>query len=263
MTWRLAGALVALRSDVNARWPSRDKTSDGTIGDAAHATRASDHNPWVVVDGVGVVRALDVDVDGIDAAWYAEQLRLVGAAGDRRLNGGGYVIYNRRITTADFSGWRVYTGTNPHTSHVHVSFSQYQSGFDDASPWTFLRSETDVDQNTRFYTSYPGNRAEGETHSFGEYLGDQYYIVNDMGKIHVPKMIAMLAQIMANQQDDLNAEDVLSQLDESFRTALNETILPVLGDAVREAVQEAEDATPEEIANAVVGKLHDRLKPAA
>lgn len=139
MAWRLAGALVSLRAAVNARWPNRDKTSDGTIGDAAHATRASDHNPWVVVNGVGVVRALDIDRDGIDAAWLAEQLRLLGAAGDPRLTGGGYVIYQRRITPPDWSGWRVYTGSNPHTSHLHVSFSRGANGFDDSrSDWPFL-----------------------------------------------------------------------------------------------------------------------------
>lgn len=138
MTWRLANALVALRNGVNARWPRRDKRSDGTIGDAAHAARASDHNPWVIVGGLGVVRAIDIDVDGIDAAWLAEQLRKLGAAGDRRLRDGGYLILNGRITRADFSGWVVYTGTNRHTAHLHVSFSRTAAGFDDGRPWSFL-----------------------------------------------------------------------------------------------------------------------------
>lgn len=140
MAWRLARGLVSLRDGVNARWPRRDKRSDGTIGDTSHAARssASDHNAWVLVAGQGVVRALDIDVDGIDAAWYAEQLRVLGAAGDARLAGGGYVIYNRRITRADFAGWNVYTGTNPHTAHVHTSLSRNAAGFDDPRPWTFL-----------------------------------------------------------------------------------------------------------------------------
>ena len=138
MAWRLARALVSLRDGVNARWPHRDKTSDGTIGDAAHLTRASDHNAWLAVAGLGVVRALDIDVDGIDAGWYAEQLRLLGAAGDSRLAGGGYVIFNHRITRADWSGWAVYTGTNPHTKHVHTSLSRNPAGFDDPRPWPFL-----------------------------------------------------------------------------------------------------------------------------
>jgi len=138
MSWRLARALVSLRDGVNARWPQRDKASDGAIGNAEHATRASDHNPWIKVAGMGVVRALDVDVDGIDAGWLAEQLRLLGAAGDSRLVGGGYVIFNGRITRDDWAGWSVYTGTNPHQTHVHASLSRNPAGFDDPRPWDFL-----------------------------------------------------------------------------------------------------------------------------
>lgn len=135
--WRNCNASMTLLAYVNARWPLRDKASDGTIGDAAHATRDSDHNPWVINNGMGVVRARDIDVDGIDAGWLAEQLRLRGAAGDPRLTGGGYVILNRRITRADFSGWSVYTGVNPHTAHMHVSFSLNAAGYDSTAPWAF------------------------------------------------------------------------------------------------------------------------------
>lgn len=138
MAWRNCNASVALVNEINFFWPKRDKGSDGTIGDAAHATRTSDHNPWITVAGQGVVRARDIDKDGIDAAWLAEELRKRGAAGDRRLTGGGYVIFNRRITSPDFKSWKAYTGTNPHTAHVHVSFSQNQAGFDDGGPWNLL-----------------------------------------------------------------------------------------------------------------------------
>jgi hypothetical protein len=79
MAWRNCNAfLLALAAEVNACWPNRDKASDGTVGDAAHATRTSDHNPFIVVDGIGVVRARDIDKDGIDAAWLAEYLRQFG-----------------------------------------------------------------------------------------------------------------------------------------------------------------------------------------
>lgn len=135
MAWRNCGASLKLVAEINARWPNRDKASDGTIGDAAHATRTSDHNPWVVVNGIGVVRARDIDKDGIDAAWLAEYLRTLGARRDPRLYPGGYVIFNRRITTPDFTAWKAYTGTNPHTAHVHVSFSTAQAGFDSNAPW--------------------------------------------------------------------------------------------------------------------------------
>jgi hypothetical protein len=133
--WRNCRASITLADEINRRWPGRDRASDGTVGDAAHATRTSDHNPWVVVDGVGVVRARDIDKDGIDAPWLVEHLRALGAAGDPRLTGGGYIIFNRRITRPDFTGWREYTGSNPHTSHAHVSFSRDRAGFDSAAPW--------------------------------------------------------------------------------------------------------------------------------
>jgi hypothetical protein len=139
MNWRNCQASLSLVSAINAKYPGRDKASDGTIGDAAHATRDSDHNPWVKDShGQPVVRARDVDKDGVDAAWIVEQLRLLGQRGDRRLRNQGYVIFNRRITNADFSGWHVYTGINPHDHHFHVSFSLDEAGYDDQSGWDFL-----------------------------------------------------------------------------------------------------------------------------
>lgn len=135
MGWRNATASVTLVAAVNQRWPKRDRASDGTIGDAAHASRDSDHNPWVIVRGIGVVRARDIDRDGINAAMLAEKLRQLGRKGDPRLAGGGYIIFNRRITSPDFSRWVEYTGPNPHTAHIHVSFSRNAAGFDSGKGW--------------------------------------------------------------------------------------------------------------------------------
>lgn len=148
MTWRNCEASLRLVGEVNTRWPGRDKSSDGTIGDAAHATRASDHNPFVVADGIGVVRARDIDKDGIDAAWLAEYLRLLGAKGDPRLAGSGYVIFNERITSADFKTWRAYTGSNPHTKHMHVSFSLNRAGYDSPAPWGISTAALPIPNNT-------------------------------------------------------------------------------------------------------------------
>lgn len=147
--WRMCVAGATLRAETNARWPRRDKASDGGIGDATHASRSSDHNPWIKKPpppSMGIVRATDTDVNGIDAAWFAEHIRKRGAAGDPRLINGGYVIFNRRITTPDWKGWKVYTGTNPHTSHVHVSFTRDLAEFDLSLPWgiTTTTSEDDM-----------------------------------------------------------------------------------------------------------------------
>lgn len=106
----LAPSLARLRTAINLRWPDRDHSSDGWIGDTAHQARVSDHNPAPS----GVVRALDVDKDGVHiptvlaAAMLHTWVR--------------YVIHDRRIfhIDNDFAPKR-YTGTNPHTEHIHVS----------------------------------------------------------------------------------------------------------------------------------------------
>ncbi len=133
-TWRVAKALIALRAEINARWPNRDKRTDGTIGDANHCGpgKSSDHCP----NPAGVVRALDIDSDGIPAGWLAEHVRKRGKDGDPRLRNGGYVIFNRRIAS-EVQGWiwRTYTGSSPHTDHVHFSVSKDAAGFDGSGAW--------------------------------------------------------------------------------------------------------------------------------
>ncbi len=58
MSWRLAYSLTTLRAECNAAAPNRRKHNDGDIGDAAHASRVSRHNPYR-----GVVTALDITHD--------------------------------------------------------------------------------------------------------------------------------------------------------------------------------------------------------
>jgi hypothetical protein len=132
--WRLAASLEALRSTVNAMAPQRSKLSDGTIGDAAHASRDSDHNPWVEHQGRGVVTAMDITHDparGCDAGLLAESLR---EGRDPRIK---YVIFDRRIFSATREAWqwRPYTGQNPHSHHMHISVASAGQQFDDSSPW--------------------------------------------------------------------------------------------------------------------------------
>jgi hypothetical protein len=110
-----------LRLQVDDSFPHRDRKSDGWIGDARHAATVSDHNP----DAKGIVRAIDLDTDLSDAketmSDLADQIRLCGLAGDKRLS---YVIYDRRIASAKYKWiWRAYDGPSPHTEHCHVSFS--------------------------------------------------------------------------------------------------------------------------------------------
>lgn len=138
MTWRVAVSLNVLLTEVNASAPRRSKASDGSIGDAAHATRSSDHNPWVKDSrGVGVVRARDFTHDpagGLDAGALAEAIAdLLGK--HPALGSGAYVIWNRRIISTNrlAEGWRSYSGSNQHTSHVHISVGT--SGYDSDAQW--------------------------------------------------------------------------------------------------------------------------------
>lgn len=138
MTWRMAASLDVLLNEVNAAAPHRSKASDGGIGDAAHASRDSDHNPWVKdAKGVGVVRARDFTHDpthGLDCNALADHLEnLLGK--HPALGSGAYIIWNGRIisTARRAEGWRRYTGSNPHTKHLHLSVAT--SGYDAATAY--------------------------------------------------------------------------------------------------------------------------------
>jgi hypothetical protein len=171
----LAGALVTLKDAVNAHWPRRDHASDGFIGDDRHVAEGSgsDHNPWLN----HTVRAGDFDKDGIDADWFAEQLRLLGAAGDPRLAGGGYVIWNGRITKPDFSGWVDYHGDDDHSGHVHVSLSRNPAGYEDnRTPWSFFagtapQPAAQPQHPGRVWA--PGKDATGADAGFRAHIGDE------------------------------------------------------------------------------------------
>ncbi len=132
MAWRVARALDVLLAEINAMAPQRAKAADGSIGDAAHSSRASDHNPNVA----GVVCARDFTHDpahGCDAPAIAEYVRRLGKSGDRRVK---YVISNARIASwiGDWA-WRPYTGINAHRHHVHVSVSTEPRHYDSTAPW--------------------------------------------------------------------------------------------------------------------------------
>ncbi len=132
--WRIAATLQGLRDTVNTQAPLRSKKSDGSIGDAAHASRSSDHNPWVEAGGKGIVTAIDITHDpagGCDGGRLAESLR---AGRDERLK---YVIWNRRIFSATVSPWewRPYKGSNPHQHHVHISVRPEPEQFDSTAAW--------------------------------------------------------------------------------------------------------------------------------
>jgi len=146
--WRLAKSIETLRLECNQRWPRRDKASDGTIGDPSHASRTSDHNPWVKdASGTGVVRAFDCDGgpglepdEAHDDIGDTVAAAVIAAAksGHPAMGEGAYVIWQGRIASAKSVpawSWRPYSGADPHRSHVHVSVAEAQRGYDSTRPW--------------------------------------------------------------------------------------------------------------------------------
>ena len=121
MKFFLSKSAETLRRQINSSFPDRDKRSDGWIGDSRHSATKSDHNP---ASPSGVVRAIDVDSDlggaANNAHYLANQLRILGKT-DKRIS---YVIFNRKIASRIlFWKWRKYSGIDPHTSHIHISFT--------------------------------------------------------------------------------------------------------------------------------------------
>jgi hypothetical protein len=120
---KLSKAAEQLRSEINTKYPNRDKRSDGWIGDTAHNARKSDHNP----DKQGWVRAIDIDSDLVKGSskesWLlAEQIKTIALKDDKRVS---YIIHQHRIASPRQKwAWRVYKGANPHISHIHISFDK-------------------------------------------------------------------------------------------------------------------------------------------
>lgn len=122
-----APALLTLRSQLDASWPSRSRRLDGIPASPEHRAqsqrehRASDHDDS---------NALDVTYDAV----HGPDLDALATAllRDARSH---YVIWNRRIANPekDAGVWRPYTGSNPHTDHLHLSI--YPDRREDPAAW--------------------------------------------------------------------------------------------------------------------------------
>ena len=142
----LTKALTRLRGDFNARFPTRDKGTDGWIGDEAHQEHVSGHNPddtegskseYTDADTKAEVRAIDVDKDLRDAVVSMQAVINLILKTTNDLKRLKYIIFNRQIWSKS-NNWvvREYTGTNGHTEHAH--FSGDPAYDEDASAWSVL-----------------------------------------------------------------------------------------------------------------------------
>lgn len=134
MSTAAKACLQALR-DATARWGSRNRASDGIMGDARHKARKSDHN---------LGNAFDLTHDTANGVDCEKLSRL--AIADARVT---YVIWNKQIYVVSkaSAGWQAYTGSNPHTKHMHVSIKA-GSRDDDKSPWPWSPDQPDPNGST-------------------------------------------------------------------------------------------------------------------
>lgn len=130
MTWKKSAAAIALMEQLNARYPNRDKASDGSVGDLAHRARKSDHNP----NKRGYVLAQDIDEnfgpesDGGTAEQFTKELLEYAASGKPGADRIKNVVYENRVASGTYKDklrfWRWRKGSYGHTHHIHISFTE-------------------------------------------------------------------------------------------------------------------------------------------
>lgn len=155
MAWRLVKSLEVLNTQVRqaaprAVPPATPASAWGTIGDLAHQSGTSDHNPatYAALGSTPVVCARDfphAPALGLDGGAFTEALR---QSRDKRI---AYVIFNGRIFSSTNTPWtwRTYTGSDKHRDHWHVSVV-HTAAADSTAPWQMpdaATGEEDMDFN--------------------------------------------------------------------------------------------------------------------
>jgi hypothetical protein len=141
-------AAIAVLRQATAISPSRKKASDGLLPSAAHISQSpnSDHNTGFAVD-------LTHDPKhGIDCFDIFEKLKE-----DARVK---YLIFQGKIWSKEKAkqGNRVYSGSNPHNKHLHISINDGMGK--DTSPWFWwLNQPKIISQVIAKVTPVPAKKA--------------------------------------------------------------------------------------------------------
>jgi hypothetical protein len=125
-------AAIAVLRQATAIKPLRKKLSDGLLPSAAHQVQNpdSDHNTGYAVD-------LTHDpINGIDCVDIFEKLKE-----DKRVK---YLIFQGKIWSKEKAkqGNRVYTGSNKHNKHLHISINDGMGN--DTSPWFWWMNQPKI-----------------------------------------------------------------------------------------------------------------------
>ena len=132
MSSRLANSLRRLRAELGERWPhlSTHFAVQPEVG-GHHSDRIADKV------GVCVYRSMDFSNE-YPGLLIAEQIAMLGRRGHPSLQSGSYILSNRRIAAPQTSWeWRDYLGA-AYLTHVHITVSVSQEGYDSEQPWSLL-----------------------------------------------------------------------------------------------------------------------------
>lgn len=134
--WHVNEGLAPLLAEARTEYPG---IVIGTIGDAAHRKEISDHNP----NSAGRVNAADLMLGPAFTEAQAKAL-IPFLIADRRTK---YLIHDGMIWrspaghSAAEAGWHPYTGSDPHTNHIHLSV--WDSAHTDPAPWEITMPSLD------------------------------------------------------------------------------------------------------------------------
>lgn len=235
-------------NDWHATFPDTIRLQDGWIGDLAHSTGSSGHNPddtagvtaeRIDADSKQEVRAIDKD-KRLNAAngTTLEQVvqRMLRTPNDlKRLI---YIIYNRRIWRKS-NGWKqeTYTGSDPHDMHAH--FSGDPAFDEDGAPWVSITSfgadmaaleSSDPSYNDLIFrvaalfagTDQLGGPGNGANNKLQETL-DQILAQASSNGVGISELKTMIAQLSIAPTDAQWAA-FMNKLDELFAGKVGEFI---------------------------------------
>jgi hypothetical protein len=238
VAWYLNPALTTMRGEVNARWPGRDKASDGTIGDEAHQSTSSDHNP----DPDGSVDAWDMDVNlnGASNGIPSSDIEFLKSRFQAH-PASKYWIHNRIICSRS-TGWRRenYTGPNPHDKHVHWNTrTEYE---DSTEGWGIEDDMADFTQanfNTFFANALNDPTVQARfRREVVSYLMEEdpdYNLLSlyKMLKAKVPNIETTLAQVLTALTAAEGDTDLVAI--QNMLNAQTAALVPAVADAVNDA----------------------------
>lgn len=215
MSWAVVPCLDEGRDQLNARFPNRDKTSDGAIGNQEHAVAPSSHNPDKTGlpehrdgDSKNEVRARDFDADLRDPSGITMRRVVqlwVTKAREGKLWWVRYIIFEGLIYhKRDNYQARTYTGSNKHNQHVHVN-----------SDFT---NDADEVRNTNWHLNELGAPAPKP------HIPEMLVVDNELG----PKTIRRWQEVMGTKPDgfiDVDDSALVRKVQEHLKRKIDRNLV--------------------------------------